>query len=248
MLIEGLLKWLSNTLVDYQAIVGTTSTMASPTAMLVDVMSPIAGHIHAALSWSTLVISPRLLLVETRSDASTWSTSLTTSWQQNPNTSGIKIRYRASSNTRTLFAQVQATAADIAAVKARKGHTHSKPSLDNPPTLQATISMPLGTCGPSEHWLPMFMQQVATTNQLPLQASTAEAGLDIHRWKAISTYDGAWTGKVIVQLSNVDELRRLHRSLHGQGIEIQHHVAGIFVDSDHIDLSSRATGATVRSS
>ena len=92
------------------------------------------------------------------------------------------------------------------------------------------------------------MQQVAATNQLPLQASAAEAGLDIHRWKAISTYDGAWTGKVIVQLSNVDELRRLHRSLHGQGIDIQHHVAGIFVDSDHIDLSSRATGATMRSS
>ena len=108
--------------------------------------------------------------------------------------------------------------------------------------------MPQATCGPSEHWLPMFMQQDATTNQLPLQASTAEAGLDIHRWKAMSTYEGAWTGKVIVQLANVDELRQLHRSLHGQGIEIQHHVAGIYVDSDHIDLSSRASGATSRSS
>ena len=149
---------------------------------------------------------------------------------------------------RPLFAQVQATAADIAAVRARKGHTHSKPTLDNPPTLQATISMPLGTCGPSEHWLPMFMQHVAATNQLPLQASTAEAGLDIHRWKAISSYDGAWTCKVIVKLANVDERRKLHRFLYGQSIEIQHHVAGIYVDSDHIDLNSRAIGATTRSS
>ena len=117
---ETLLKWLSNTLRDYQAIIGLQSTMASPTAMLVDVMSPAAGHTHAALSWSTLVISPRLLLVETRSDAPTWSANLTAAWQHNPNTSGIKIRYRPSTNTKPLYAQVQATAADIAAVRARK--------------------------------------------------------------------------------------------------------------------------------
>ena len=245
---ETLLQWLSNTLHDFQAIVGVHSTMASPTAMLLDIMSPAAGFTHAALSWSTLVISPRLLLVETRTDATTWSSSLTAAWERNPNTSGIKIRYRPSTNTKPLFAQVQATAADIAAVRARKGHTHSKPTLSNPQTLQATITMPLGTCGPSEQWLPMFMQRVATTNNIPLQASTSEAGLDIHKWKAVTSYDGTWSGKVLVQLANVDELHHLRRTLHGQGVEIQHHVAGIFVDSDHIDLSSRATGTATRSS
>ena len=245
---EMLLQWLSTTLQDFQAIVGTQTSMASPTAMLVDVMSPAAGFTHAALSWSTLVISPRLLLVETRTDAPTWSSNLTAAWEHNPNTSGIKIRYRPSANAKPLFAQVQATAADIAAVRTRKSHAHSKPTLSNPPTLQATITMPLGTCGPSEQWLPMFMQQVATTNNIPLQASTSDAGLDIHRWKPVTSYDGTWTGKVLVQLANVDELHHLRRTLHGQGIEIQHHVAGIFVDSDHIDLSSRATRAPTRSS
>ena len=245
---ETLLKWLSNTLHDYQAIIGLQSTMASPTAMLVDVMSPTAGYTHASLSWSTLVLSPRLLLVETRSDASTWSTSLTTAWQLNPATSGIKIRYRPSANTPPLFAQVQATAADIASVKARKSHTFTKPSMDKPPTLQATISMPLGTCGPSEQWLPMFMERVANNNNLPLQPSTSDSGLDVHRWKAVTSYEGTWTGKVIVQLATIEELHHMHRTLHGQGIEIQHHLAGIYVDSDHVDLSSRATGATSRSS
>ena len=122
---EVLLQWLSTTLQDFQAIVGVQTSMASPTAMLLDVMPPAAGYTHAALSWSTLVISPRLLLVETRTDAPTWSSNLTAAWEHNPNTSGIKIRYRPSTNTKPLFAQVQATAADIAAVRARKGHATS---------------------------------------------------------------------------------------------------------------------------
>ena len=244
---ESILKWLSNTLTDYQAIVGLHSTMASPTAMLVDVMSPTAGYTHGSLCWSTLVLSPRLLLVETRYDASTWSSSLTTAWQLNPTTSGTKIRYRPSTNTKPLFAQVQAIAADIAAVRARKSHTYTKPTMDNPRTLQATISMPLGTCGPADQWIPRFMEQVATNNNLPLRPSTTDTGLDIHRWKAVTSYEGTWTGKIIVQLANTDELHQLRRTLHGQGIAIQHHLAGIYVDSDHVDFSSRATGATMRS-
>ena len=245
---EALLKWLSNALKDFQAIVGVQSTMASPTAMLVDVMSPAAGFTHSALSWSTLVISPRLLLVETRTDAPTWNSDLTAAWEINPTMAGIKVRYRPSTMLKPLFAQVEATAADIAAVRTRKSQSYSKPTLDNPSTLQATISMPLGTCGPSELWLPLFMQQVATVNNLPLQASTSDTGLDIHRWKAVTTYDGAWTGKVIVQLSNIQGLHQVRRTLHGQGVEIQHHLAGIYVDSDHINLSSRATATTTQSS
>ena len=166
---ETLLKWLSTTLQDFQAIVGVQTTMTSPTAMLLDVMSPAAGFTHATLSWSTLVISPRLLLVETRTDAPTWISSLTAAWEHNPNTSGIKIRYRPSTNPKPLFAQVQATAADIAAVRARKGREACNPTLQDPPTLQATIPMPLGTCGPLEHWLPTFMEEVASTTNLPLQ-------------------------------------------------------------------------------
>ena len=233
---EALLKWLSNTLTDFQAIVGVQNTMTSPTAMLVDVLSPAAGYTHASLSWSTLVISPRLLLIETRSDAPTWNSNLTEAWYKNPITAGIKVRYRPSTNTKPIFAQVAATAADIAAVRARKGHAHSRPSLENPATLQATITMPLGTCGPSEQWLPIFMQKVATVTNIPLQESTTNSGLDTYKWKAVTSYEGAWTGKVIVQLTNERELHQMRQSLHGQGIEIQHHLAGISVDSVHVDL------------
>ena len=41
------------------------------------------------------------------------------------------------------FAHVEATAADIASVRARRGRVDSSPSLQDPPTLQATMSIPL---------------------------------------------------------------------------------------------------------
>ena len=49
-------------------------------------------------------------------------------------------------------------------------------------------------------------------------------------------YDGSWTGKVFVQLANAQELRQLQKTLHGQGIDIQQHMADISVESDHVDL------------
>ena len=245
---EGLLRWLSNTLKHFQAIVGVFNTMSSPTAMLMDCMSASAGHTHADLSWSTIIVSPKLLLVETRTDAHTWSTHLTAAWNQDPTSAGIKVRYRPSANVKPTFAQVQVTASEIAAVRARRGHAPSTPSLRNPATLQATITLPLGTCGPIDQWLPTFMQRVATTNNLPLQASTTDSGLDVHRYRALTAYDGSWTGKVIVQLANTQEVRQLHNTLHGLGIEIQQHTTGIFVESNHIDLGSHAIGASRRSS
>ena len=104
--------------------------------------------------------------------------------------------------------------------------------------MQATIAMQLGTCGPMDQWLPPFMLKVATTNNLPLQRSTADTGLDIHHWKPIMAYDGSWSGKVLIQLGSLQELHLLHESLHGKGIEIQQHMAGITVDSLHADLGS----------
>ena len=186
------------------------------------------------------MISPRLMLIETRTDEETWNSSLTAAWQHNPTTAGIKVRYRPSLQMKTPFAQVAATASNIAAVRARKGHAPSSPTLRSPQTLQVTITMPLGTCGPLEQWLPAFMQKASSTNNLPLQKTTAESGLDVHKWKEILAYDGSWTGKVLVQLVTPEEVHKLHSSLHGQGIQIQHHLAGISVDSDHLDLRSRA--------
>ena len=102
-------------------------------------------------------------------------------------------------------------------------------------------------CGPLEQWLPAFMQNVAIANNLPLQRSTTATGLDVHKWKAVMAYSGAWTGKVIVQLATQEELHRLHASLRGKGVEIQQHLAGISVDSLHVDLESHRAGLPAQS-
>ena len=157
--------------------------------------------------------------------------------------SGTKLRYRTSARVRTPFAQVGATAASIAAVRARKGATATNPSLRNPPSLQATISMGLTTTGMLSQWLPEFMRTVGASNNLPLQMATTETGLGIHAWRAVMGYDGQWTGKILVQLAAVEEVNRLHASLHGQGIEIQQHLASINVDSSHVDFQPIASAA-----
>ena len=185
-------------------------------------------------------MSPQLLLIETRVDMRTWNDSLTATWKTDPANSGIKVRYRPSSQIRRAFAHIEATAADIAAVRARKGRVGSNPSIQDPPTLQATISIPLGTCGPLEQWLPAFMEQVAAANNIPLQRSTTEHGLDIHKWRPIMTYHGNWTGKVVIQLASQQEVGQLHASIHGKGVEVQKHLAGITVDSLHIDLATQS--------
>ena len=83
------------------------------------------------------------------------------------------------------------------------------------------------------------MQKVATVNNLPQQETTTLSGLDVHKWKPIVTYDSSWSGKVLVQLASAEEVRRLHAAIHGQGVEVQHHLAGITVDSTHLDLGTR---------
>ena len=235
---EIILRWLHTQLQSFQGIVGTLDTMSHADTLLMDTMSTEAGHLLGDLSWSSIVLSPRLIAVQTRTDASTWNNRLTAMWNQDPATAGIKLRSRPSKQSRQAFAQVEATASDIASVRARKGQTGHNPSLRDPPTLQATITTPLSTCGPLEQWLPAFMQKVATDNNLPLQSSTAESGLDTYKWRPIMAYDGSWTGKVVVQLTTPAEVHQLFHSIHGRGIEVQHHLAGITVESTYLDLGA----------
>ena len=65
---EVALRWLYKALRDFQAVVGYSGTMSSPSSLLMDCLTPAAGHVHGACCWSAVVISPRLVLVETRVD------------------------------------------------------------------------------------------------------------------------------------------------------------------------------------
>jgi hypothetical protein len=238
LLLEMLLLWLRKTLRPCEAVVGHVGSISSPTALLMDFPSPQAAHTHGDLAWSTMILSPKLAIVETRTQASIWREEMTSTWEQEPGIAAEKLCPRPSQGQGGTFAQVSATSAQLAAVRARRGHAALAPSLQNPPTLQATISLPLQTTGPLMLWLPAFMAKASEACAIQLHMNNTESGLDTHQWKAIVDYEGAWTGKVLVQLANTQELLTLHARLHGQGVNIQHHTAGIEVDSLFVDLNT----------
>ena len=237
LLLELVTTWLSNTLRPFQALVGSSTTMVSPTALLLDCSSPQAAFQHVRLSWSCIVISSKLVLVETRTDADTWNRDLTAHWVSNSASACEKLRYRPSTRMRTAFAQIGATALQIATAKARQGIETTGSGSNDPCVCQATIGISLGTTGPILQWLPVFMQKVCQATGLQLAQATSSEGLDMLQWRSVHAFDGSWSGRVIVQLASAEEVRSLHRWLHGKGIRVQDHCGGITVDSLHLDLS-----------
>ena len=49
-------------------------------------------------------------------------------------------------------------------------------------------------------------------------------------------FDGGWSGKIVVQLRNCQELKTMHATIQGRGARILDHVAAINLSSDHIGL------------
>jgi len=236
--LEMMLPWLQKALAPFQGVVGHIGSVSSPTALLMDCPSPQAAFTHGALCWSSLVMSPTLVLLETRTAATTWGDALTTAWRQDPNTAGERVRYRPSSQHPGVFAQVQATDAQLAAAKARKGHNAVAPSISRPLTLQATLTIPIQTTGHLTTWLPAFMSKAAETCAIPFQPAATDTGLDVHSWRAIFNWEGSWTGKVVIQLANAAELSRVHTRLQGMGVDVYHHIASISVESRFVDFDN----------
>ena len=80
------------------------------------------------------------------------------------------------------------------------------------------------------------MQGVCQATGIQLSQATAADGLDMHKWRSVHAFDGSWSGRVVVQLASADEIRSLHKLLHGKGIKLQDHCGGITVDSLYLDL------------
>ena len=88
-----------------------------------------------------VVINPKMIMVVTRAEKGVWEASLAKTWNDNPCETGEKLRHRPSKNL-SPFAQIQATTAQIAAAKARRGHSADAIDPNKPKTLQATLSIP----------------------------------------------------------------------------------------------------------
>ena len=95
--LEMVLPWLRKGLRDYEALVGCTATVSSTSTLLMDVPFPSAALTHCEGWWSAIAVSPRLVLIETRCDATWWQAELTTKWRVEPARAAEKIRFRPSS-------------------------------------------------------------------------------------------------------------------------------------------------------
>ena len=183
-----------------------------------------------------IVISPKVTLISTVADQEVWTRLLTRTWQQDPNECAEKIKFRASRDGPSIYAQVEATQAQLSAARARRGHDPVQATIDQPKTLQATVSIPIGTSGQVEAWLPQVMNKLTTNGLIPISRSTQEDGLGVREWKPLYDADGTWLQKVVVQFRDEQELRRAHRVLQGKRVSISGHEAAITVESKYIDL------------
>ncbi len=230
-------KWLMRELSCFEAVVGWQASMAERGAKLVETNSSQAALHFQPLCESVLILSPRLLLVISTEAPGRWKDHLGEVWRKDPANGAISIRLRASeSSGNSLLAQIPATKAQIAACRARRGKGQVQPDEARPETLRVSLSVPLGTVGPSHLWLPEFMNKVAGNIGIPLAQAGGPEGLSTHEWRAQETLHGTWSGQVVIQLASTEELLSLNSSLHGKGIDIQGQSAALGIDSKYIDL------------
>ena len=235
---ELIRRWVQSQLAPFHALIGWSSMVNDEYTMLLDVSQAKAGFQYAELCSGMLVVKPKLVLVATTAEDETWKASLTSSWKNDPTCTGEKIRHRPSRKIGTVFAQVQATAAQISNAKARKGHEAVEPRADQPKTLQATIHIPTAITGNFDNWLPKMMSKISTSGSIPLSKTTLENGLGFGEWRTLHDVEGRWMQCVLVQLTNGQELRHLHRLLQGARIAINGHEAALEVSSPLVLLDA----------
>lgn len=105
-----------------------------------------------------------------------------------------------------------------------------------PETLRATLHTTLDVAGPVEEWLPHMMNTIATQSNIPLQQQSLPQGLSWNHWAPIHTFEGRWTGQVLVQLQNQQDLQTLHQHTNNRTLQILGHTAALYCASDCVDL------------
>jgi hypothetical protein len=148
-----------------------------------------------------------------------------------------RLRRRPSTFNGITFAQIDATQAQVTASRLRGGFSSVSPSKGQPMTLQATIAVNIGTTGPVDSWVSSFMTKIAVDTKIPIvKTQQTNGGLDFGEWKSMEDHEGRWLKKVVVQLSSEEELRTMHRMIHGKRIAFGGGDGAIQVESSYVDL------------
>lgn len=231
-------RWVHSRLSSVRALLGWSSAVNDEYAMLLDVSQASAGFQYADLCASMVVVKPKMILAITMAGDDNWKSSLTSSWLNDPLVTGEKLRHRPSRKIGTIFAQTQATAAQISNSRARKGHEALEPRSDQPKTLQATIHIPTGAAGDLEQWLPRMMTKISTAGSIPLSRASTVDGLGFGEWRPIHDAEDKWMQCVLVQLNNGQELKQLHRLFQGAKVAIDGCEAALEVTSSFVRLDA----------
>ena len=240
---ELVVGWLKKTLSPYQAIIGLQSTVALPNAKLLDITSPYACYLLNHLHKSCIVVSSRLAIVETTTDHITWGNDMTNIWKNDPTAAAYKLRKRDSEPGKVKkCAEVAATAEKIAAARARKGHAETEPDQDKPETLRVTIDLPCAVDADYTCWLTSLMEHIQQQSKVTLQRHTEEEGLDLGGWKPILNFEGGWTGKIMIQCREKQEMFKLHKAVQNKQINIQGHFTSININSNYVDVGNYLSG------
>ena len=236
---EVIVTWLRKALVNYKPVIGLQHTISEDNTKLLDINCPMAAFLLSHMSSSSLIVTPKLVLVQSLEEASNWNVQLTQLWQNNPPQAASKLRLRDSSSARTKkVAEVQATKEQLAAAKKRGGHEPTKPSEDKPETLRATLDIPIPVESDLDTWLGGLMAKISASSGVPLSPQLQQEGLEWDSWKAVQDFEGNWAGKVIIQCSKADDLYKLQAAVHSKGIVVEGHTTTISLASDYVDLFS----------
>ncbi len=240
---EAIRQYLARQLAEFQVICGWADLVQFPAAMILEVTCISAVVLYTGLIVEAVVLGPMAALIRTTSDEECWATQLTRSWTQNPTFTGERVRHRPSKKIRAPFAQIRASAAQIAGAKARKGHDFQAPTRANPKSLQATIHIPLSTTGPVETWLPLLMDQVASKSFIKLSPAGGSHGTDYSQWRPLFDAEGFWSQQVLIQFESEADLRRTHRAISGHRVTVGNIEAAVEMQSDFVNLGVSHPGA-----
>ena len=119
---EAIRRFVNGLVHMLDGLTGWMDTVSEEDSMLLEVSAVPAAVQYQELCLDMLPINPKLILIRTHATATVWQRALTNSWKIDPTLTGEKLKHRPSKNASGCFAQIGATAAQLASAKARKGH------------------------------------------------------------------------------------------------------------------------------
>jgi hypothetical protein len=235
--VQTVVSYLMKQFGHYQAIVGQQALLTNHTTKLVELEQPAALLETQHLWKGAVIVTPRIAIVESDASAALWGEALTAAWTRDPENAPTRICYRESHAVKSkTYAMVHATKEQMVKTKNRGGHKDIQPDSSKPETLRAILTTKLDVDGGIDRWLPGFMQQLGFNSGVAIKQASGDGSLLWNEWKPLLSFEGGWTGSIVIQTSSKQELLALQRAAQTTMLEIQGHVCAATIGSEWCDL------------